>query len=132
MNIVNDKYIVVNFIAGSGGVVAGDLVVISSGTVVASADGDKTATVVGVALETGDATDVVAVAVILEGAIIEAPYIGTSKATLADTDLGTLFDVDDETQIDLDDTTAGCALCIGYNNDVSTIKFLIPATFLYL
>jgi len=132
MEILNGKYEVIQLIVGTGGVADGDLVVISAGTIVASADGDKTATVVGIALDDGDVDDVVAVAAISEGAILQAPYAGATKTTLTDADLGTLFDVDTETQIDLDDTIAGCALCIGYNNDVNLIKFMIPASFLYL
>jgi len=134
MNIVNDKYNVVDLIAGTGDVGAGELVTISSGTVITASGGESDNTIVGIALEDADATDLVPVAVFEDGAIIESEYDGTgTKKTLTDADIGTVFDVGTSgDDIDLDDTTGGCALCIAYNNDVGLIKFMIPKTFRYL
>lgn len=132
MEILNNKYEVVDFIAGSGGVSAGELVTISSATVITASGGESANTIVGIALEDADATDLVPVAVPEDGAIIQAEYTGISKTTLADTDIGTVFDVSDGETVDLDDTTGGCCLCVGYNNDVGIIKFMIPKTFRYL
>jgi hypothetical protein len=132
MEILNNKYEVVDFIAGSGGVSAGELVTISSATVITASGGESANTIVGIALEDADAADLVPVAVPEDGAIIQAEYTGISKTTLADTDIGTVFDVSDGETVDLDDTTGGLAVCVGYNNDVGIIKFMIPKTFRYL
>ena len=132
MNILNDKYEIANFIAGSGGTSNGSLVVISSGKVIKATDPVTAATLVGIALETADADAVVPVAVLQDGAKLIAPYTGSLKTSLAATDLGTVFDLSTDLIVDLDDTTGGCALCVGYDNNVETITFMVPKSFLYL
>jgi hypothetical protein len=118
-------------IAGTNGVTAGDLVVISSGTVIKATDPVTADTLVGIALATAAADALVSVALAQDN-ILEAPYTGSSKTSLADTDIGTVFDLSDATTIDLDDTTGGCALCVGYDNDRDIIKFIVPSSFRYL
>jgi len=132
MEILNGKYEVVDLIAGSGGVSAGELVTISSGTVISATSAPTASTVVGVALEDADATDLVAVGVLEDGAVLQAEYTGSIKTTLADTDIGTVFDLTDADTVNLDDTTGGCCVCVGYNNDVDIIKFMIPKSFRYM
>ena len=132
MNILTGEKVVLPFIAGSGGTVEGEMVVISSGKVIEIGPAATAATIVGIALETKDEDAVVLVDVIGEGTIISAPYTGSSKTSVADTDFGTLFDLDDGTTVDLDDTTDGVALCVGYDNDVDEIKFVITAADRYL
>lgn len=133
MEILNGNYKVFNFIAGTGDVSAGELVTISSDTVITASGGESANTVVGIALEDADKDDLVPVAVLEDGAILQAEYDGTgTKETLDDDDLGTVFDVSDGETVDLDDTSGGLAVCVGYNNDVGIIKFVIPKTFRYL
>ena len=50
--------------------------------------------------------------------VIRVNFTGTTKTTLADTDLvSTLFDLSDATTINLDDTTGGMCSVVGYDND---------------
>lgn len=119
------------FIVGSGGVDYGSLCVISSDKVVKASGGESADTIVGIALEDGDADDVVQVE-LAEANIIRAPYTGSSKTALDDDDLGTVFDFDDDVTVDLDDTTGGAALCVGYDNDAGEILFVVPNDFRYL
>lgn len=120
------------FIAGSGGVTAGDLVVISSGKVVKAAAAVTAATIVGIAIDTAAENGYAKVQLLQSDSVISAPYAGSSKTSLADTDFGTVFDLTDSTKVNLDDTTGGCALCVGYDNTPGRIFFKIPKSFLYI
>lgn len=127
MNILSANPRVKSFIAGTGGTANGDLVVWSSGKVVKAAAAATAGTVVGIALEAVDADAMVLVSIIKPEDIIEAVYTGTSKTSLADTDIGTVFDVTGPITVDLDDTTDGYCVCVGYNNTVKIIKFMVEA-----
>jgi len=127
MNILSANPRVKKLIAGTGGTAAGDLVVWSSDTVVKVAAAAAAGTIVGIALETVLADAMVAVSIIKPEDIIEAIYTGSTKTSLADTDIGTAFDVTGPTTVDLDDTTGGFCVCVGYNNTVNIIKFMIEA-----
>lgn len=53
----------------------------------------------------------------LTDAVIRIEYAGTTKTTLADTDLVTvLFDLTDANTMNLDDTTGGMCSVVDYNN----------------
>jgi hypothetical protein len=55
-------------------------------------------------------------------------YTGSSKTSLADTDLvTTLFDIDNGTTIDLDDTTGGMCSVVAYDNDNDTADVIFAA-----
>ncbi len=127
MNILNADINIKTFIAGTGGVANGDLVVWSSGKVVKAAAAAGAGTIVGIAQATVDADALVGVAIIKSGDIIEAVYTGSSKTSLADTDFGTIFDTTGPTTVDLDDTTDGYCVCVGYDNTVNLIKFMVAA-----
>jgi hypothetical protein len=53
----------------------------------------------------------------LTGGVFRIPYTGSTKTSLADTDLvTTLFDLGGKNSINLDDTTDGMCSVVGYNN----------------
>lgn len=132
MNIVSNEHNVQQFIAGSGGVTKGDLVVYSSGTVVGVAGGASVNTVVGIALETKAQGALVLVDRIGTESVIQAPFAtGGTKKTFADTDLGLVYDVSNATTVNPDDTTGGICVVTGYDNLVKEVRFTIPATKLY-
>lgn len=120
------------FIVGTGGVAKGDLVTFSAGTVIKAVEAISTAIIVGIAEEAGAADAIVNVRLLESGDKVEVSYTGSTKTSLADTDLGTLFDLDDAQTIDLDDTTGGFMLLVGYNNDVDLAVCLIPKPLMYL
>jgi hypothetical protein len=134
MEIVEGAYKVRYFILGDvGGAEAGDLMVYSAGTAIKATDPISAGTMIGVLLESGDQNDLVPIAVPEPNTLIRAPYTGSSKTSLADTDIGTApFDLSDENTIDLDDTTEGCAICQDYDNDNDTIDFVVPQSFYYI
>lgn len=133
MNILNNERLVMPFIAGSGGVTKGDLVVISSGTVIKATDPVSAGTLVGIATETKLATAIVLVDIITAGTTVVAPFITSgTKKTFADTDLGLVYDLSDATKVDPDDVTAGCCLITGYDNDALEVRFVVPASLRYL
>ena len=117
---------------GSGGATKGDMVVISSGAVVKAAAAPSAATIIGIALETGAQGAFIDVMQIKSGTRIRSEYTGSSKTSLADTDLLTAFDLTDANTVNLDDTTGGPCVCIGYDNNNDTIDFMVPASLLYL
>lgn len=93
-------------LVGSGGVTGGGLVVASSGKAIKAAQPISAATLVGIARTTVASSSYVLVDLI-ENHVIEANFTGSSKTSLADTDLATVFDVASETALNLDDTTGG-------------------------
>lgn len=132
MEIIESGYRVRKMIAGTGGGVAGDLAALDTGTAVKAAEGASAATILGIFLETVDAGDMAYIAVPDDrNALIRSAYTGSSKTSLADSDIGTVFDLSDENTVNLDDTTGGLAVCQGYDNDNDTIDFVIPQAFWY-
>ena len=93
-------------LAGTGGVTAEGLVVVSSGKAVKAAQPISAATLVGIARTTVASGSYVQVDLI-ENHLIQANFTGSSKTSLADTDLATVFDVSSETALNLDDTSGG-------------------------
>lgn len=62
----------------------------------------------------------------LTDAVIRVSYVGTTKTTLADTDLvTTLFDLSTATAINLDDTTGGMCSVVDYDNTRKTADVII-------
>ena len=62
----------------------------------------------------------------LTDVVIRVDYVGTTKTTLADTDLvTTLFDLSTATAINLDDTTGGMCSVIAYDNTRKTADVII-------
>lgn len=131
MLIISGEKRVLPFITGAA-VSAGELLVISSGTVVEAAAAASPATIVGIALDDAASGATVLVDLIGEGTVISAPYTGSSKTSLTDSDLGKIFDIDDGTTVDLDDTTDGICFCVGYDNTCDEIHFVITAADRYL
>ena len=83
-------------------------------------------------LETKVATEIALVEVIEGMQIVEANYTGSTKTSVADSDLGKVFGVTGPKLVNLDDTTNAVAVCVGYNNTVETIQFVVPAAKRYL
>lgn len=110
---------------------AGDLVAIDATTkylipaVAASTD------LVGVAQQSITTTATVTVAdsigvLPLTDVVIRITYAGTTKTTLADTDLvTTLFDLTNATTMNLDDTTGGMCSVVDYDNVRKTADVII-------
>lgn len=105
---VNTLYMLV----GAGGVTAGGLVVASSGKAIKAAQPISSATLVGIARTTAASSSYVLVDLI-EDHLIEINFTGSSKTSLADSDVATVFDVASETALNLDDTTGGTFVCGG-------------------
>ena len=58
--------------------------------------------------------------------VLRVSYAGTTKTTLADTDLvSTLFDLSNATTINLDDTTGGFCSVVDYDNTRKTADIII-------
>lgn len=134
MEIVSGGYVVRYMVAGSGGGNKGDVAVESSNKAVKGADGVSAATVLGLFLEDVSENEIAKIAVPEKGALIRAPYTGSGKTSVSDSDIGKAFDLDDETSIDLDDTSgSGGALCIvqGYDNDNETVDFVFAEAAMY-
>lgn len=132
MQIINSKAVPITMIVGSGGAVRGHLAVVSSGKAVKAAAAVTDATVLGVFAETKDADELVQIEQITSDSLLTSEYTGSSKTSLANTDIGSVFDLTDSDTVNLDDTTGGCCLCQGYNNTIKQIIFKIPAAKLYL
>jgi hypothetical protein len=121
-----EKSNVIKGTVGSGGVLKGDLCVLSSNTFVKITDAPSQYTVVGIALETADAAEVALFELISNTPIVTAKYYtGGSKTSLTDADISKVFDIYDAQTIDLDDTTGGTALCVDYDNDLGLIHFIV-------
>lgn len=64
----------------------------------------------------------------LTDVVIRVSYAGSTKTTLADTDLvTTLFDLSNATTINLDDTTGGMCSVVDYDNTRKTADVIIAA-----
>lgn len=116
-------------------VLAGSIVVVSSGKLTVGAAAASAGTVAGVALEaitTGtsvDADDSIDVD-INPSSIYWMAVTGSSKTSLTDADIGTLFDLSNAYTVNLDDTTGGyCQYVGGYNSSTGRAKFLIKGSY---
>lgn len=101
------------FPVGAAPVVRGTPVVLANGVIEAGA-ADSTA-FVGVA--NGTDGDNVEVILGLEDVVFIADYVGTTKTTLAASDVGTAFNLDTAgTAIDLDNALNGTWVVVGFDN----------------
>lgn len=114
---------------GTGGVTKGDMCVLSSNTFIRITDAPSGYIVVAIATKSAVDTAVGEFELVSDAPICTAKfYTGGSKKTLTDADISKVFDVYDSQTIDLDDTTGGCFFCVGYDNDLALIHFIvIPA-----
>jgi hypothetical protein len=119
------KSTVIKGTVGTGGTNKGSLCVLSSNTFIKITDAPSDYTVVGIALETSVATDVIGFELVSDAPIITAKYTGSSKTSLTDADISKIFDISDDLTIDLDDTSGGTFMCVGYDNDNDTIDGII-------
>jgi len=119
------KSTVIKGTVGSGGTNKGSMCVLSSNTFIKITDAPTDLTVVGIALETSIATDVIGFELVSSAPIITAKYTGSSKTSLTDADISKVFDVSDDLTVDLDDTSGGPFMCVGYDNDNDTIDFIV-------
>jgi hypothetical protein len=110
----------ITFIAGTGGVTKGDLVNLTTGTVLPAVTAD--ATILGVATETAIADAEVSVE-ILENFTVEADYTGTFAAT----DIGTGFDLSDSQTVNQAAVLNGDLILVGYNSTVNKGQFIVLA-----
>ena len=100
----------------------GDIVQLNSTSRYLEAGVAASTTLVGIAEEAittgGTVTSKDAIPVTpLTGGVFRVPFTGSTKTTLADTDLvTTAFDLSNKTTINLDDTTGGMCSVLGYNN----------------
>lgn len=63
---------------------------------------------------------------LLKSVVVRVSYVGTTKTTLAETDLYTTkFDLNDKNSINLDDTTGGMCQVIAYDNTQKTADVVI-------
>lgn len=108
-----------------GGTVSkGDLLVLSANTFVRTGDAPS-GTIMTIALEDGVSTDVILMQLVTSEPILSATYYGTSKTSLTDADISKTFDFYGYNSIDLDDTTGGVAMCVGYDNDIYVMHFIL-------
>jgi hypothetical protein len=109
---------------GTSGVSKGDMCVLSSNTFVQAAGGATVLTVCGIALEDASSGDVGKFELVGDR-IVTARYTGSSKTSVTDADISKVFDFSTAQVIDLDDTTGGSCFCVGYDNDLDTIDFIV-------
>lgn len=71
---------------------------------------------------TAGAGTMIEVILAYDNVVFEVPYVGSTKTSLADADIGTAFDLyaSDLGKINLDDTTGGAWVCVGYDNAKKT------------
>lgn len=133
MYITNGEKKVVPYIVGTGGVTAGCLAVISSTTAVKGAAAVTDATLLGIACDDYDATELGLFEVIGECTEVTAKFTAAgTKKTFTNADIGKVYDFSDENTINPDDTTGGSAMLIGYDNDVLEATFVVPKAKRYL
>ena len=105
---------------GTGGITKGDLVILSSTTIVRAAAAAADATVVGLA--TADAVDTATASIeMCFDRVIRAEYTGTAS-NLA---VGKIYDLSDAHTVNIDDVTDGIFYCVGYNSTAKTIDGII-------
>jgi hypothetical protein len=118
-------------IAASQTINEGDLIQIDATSRKGEAAVVASTTLIGIAqtaITTGasvDDTDSIPVT-LLEGAVIRIAYTGSTKTTLAETDLySTSFDLSDKKTLNLDDTTGGMCKVLAFDNDNDTADVVI-------
>lgn len=131
----NDPIVVSWRVAASQTIKAGDLVEINGTSKYLQAASAASTTLVGIAQQSittdGTITPDDKIGVLpLTDVVIRIPYVGTTKTTLADTDLvTTLFDLSapgaGETTMNLDDTTGGVCSVVAYDNVRKTADVII-------
>lgn len=109
----------------------GDPLVLSSGKV-AKAGAAVTAGFLGFAVEAITTTTATADDVILvdinPASIYEMKYVGTTKTSVAVTDIGSAFDFKPASDaIDLDDVTDAYFIVLGYDNEKETVDVIAKA-----
>lgn len=111
---------VVSLVVGTGGVTKGDLVVLSSGTVVRAATATTAATILGLA--TASAVDTAMVSVELCGdRIIRAEYSGATSNLATNK----VYDISDAHTVDNTDTTGGSCYCVDYDITKGVVDFIV-------
>lgn len=120
-------------VATSQTIAVGDVVQLDATSRYIEAAEPASTTLVGIAQEaittTGTITASDEIGIIpLTGIVVRMSYTGSSKTSLADTDLATtLFDIDNGTTIDLDDTTGGMCSVVDYDNTADTADVIFAA-----
>ena len=128
---------VIPFYVGTGGVLAGQLAMVSSNTAIDATEGQTTAVLIGVAQADYDA-GVVGYFSDIRGALVELPiYQGGATDTFAAADIGKAFDIyvdgtTGEMYIDPNDTTGAMAVVYSYNNDKQTAIVRFLSALIYL
>lgn len=118
--------------------VVGDLLIVSSGKASKAAEAVSDDTILGIATSnitttTATTSDFIEYIPIFPDMLFRVTYTGSSKTSLAATDLqATAFDITTAHKLDLDDTTGGIMYVEDYNNNdkMAVVRF-VPAK-LYL
>lgn len=111
-------------------ILKGSIIVKSTGKASVAASAAAAGTVWGVANydkttgTTVTATDTV-FADLNPNSIYSFPYVGTTKTSLTNSDIGTKFDVTNAYTVNLDDTTDGFLECVGFDNAKKTIDVVL-------
>lgn len=125
----------ISFYVGTGGILKGQLGMVSSSTVIDATEGVSTAIIVGIAVDDYDAGEV-GYFDDIDGAIVELPiYQGGATDTFADSDIGKAFDIyvdtDGEMYLDPNDTTGAMFVLQSYDNTNLTCTAKIIKALLY-
>lgn len=136
MNVLfNSHKPMISFYVGTGGILKGQLAMVSSSTAIDATEGQSTAVIIGIANDDYDA-GVVGQFTDIDGAIIEMPiYQGGSTDTFADSDIGKAFDINVTSEVfslDPNDTSGAMFVLQSYNNDNATCTAKIVKALLYL
>lgn len=111
---------VVSLVVGTGGVTKGDLVVLSSGTVVRAAAAATAATVLGLA--TASAVDTAMCSIELCGdRIIRSEYTGTGSNLATNK----IYDLSDAHTIAINDVTGGSCYCVDFDATKGVLDFIV-------
>ena len=121
INVVNAKpERIMHFYTGSGGLKAGQLAVLDSGTAIAASEGVSTAILLGVALDDASAGAICNIYP-LTGTELEIDiYQGGATDTFAAANVGTPFDIyvnSGDMLIDPNDTTGAFLVLMSYDNE---------------
>lgn len=126
---------VIPFYVGTGGVLKGQLAMVSSDTAIDATEGQSTAVLIGIAQADYDATEV-GYFDDIRGALVELPiYTGSTVDTFTDADIGKAFDIYVDSgvmKIDPNDTTGAMAVIYSYNNDAQTAVVRFLSALIYL
>lgn len=128
---------VIPFYVGTGGVLKGQLAMVSSNTAIDATEGQSTAVLIGIAQDDYDAAEV-GYFEDIRGALVELPiYQGGATDTFAAADIGKAFDIyvdgtSGEMYIDPNDTTGAMAVVYSYNNDKQTAIVRFLSALIYL